>query len=206
MADKRTTITPRENGPLVVKGLEELRGPDGAALEVKAVVALCRCGHSQNKPFCDGSHAKVGFTSTSDRPADGPDKVLRYSGTGGTVTYNPRLCAHAAECVRLAHAVFDPARKPWIDPDQGTADQIRDVVRACPSGALALEGPEHLLPEGVRIGVQKDGPYWVLRSHVDAPPPGQAACDDKVVLCRCGMSGNKPYCDGTHRAEKWSDD
>ena len=143
MADKRTTITPRENGPLVVKGLGELQGPDGAALEVKAVVALCRCGHSQNKPFCDGSHAKVGFTSASDRPANGPDKVLRYSGTGGNVTYNPRLCAHAAECVRLARAVFDPARKPWIDPDQGTEDQIRDAVRACPSGALALEGPEH---------------------------------------------------------------
>lgn len=206
MSDVKITITPREDGPLVVKGLDSLTGPDGAALEVKPVVALCRCGHSKNKPYCDGSHKVVGFSSRNDRPAEGKDRVLRYEGAEVTVTFNPRLCAHSGECARLAGHVFNSNERPWIQPDRGSRAEIDAVIRACPSGALALEGPDHLLPDRSTITVQKDGPYWVLGAAVEAPPPGEAASPDKFVLCRCGLSGNKPYCDGTHRTENWTAD
>ena len=61
--DTRITIEARENGPLVVKGLDAMKGPDGSMLEVKPVLALCRCGKSGIKPYCDGSHRDQGWTS-----------------------------------------------------------------------------------------------------------------------------------------------
>ena len=55
-------IVPTENGPLKVTGPIELRGPDGSEIAVPGqTVFLCRCGGSTNKPFCDGTHSKIGF-------------------------------------------------------------------------------------------------------------------------------------------------
>lgn len=202
-----TTIEERENGPLIVKYLHSMRDASGADVDVKQVMALCRCGHSSNKPFCDGTHAKVGFESHGGTPA-GPDKIIGYRGEAVTVSFNPRLCSHAAECGRLASNIFSPSQKPWVQPDKGTVDEVRAVVSACPSGALALgddENREHLHAKRAQIEVQKDGPYWVLGI---APPEAlnaKGACQEKFVLCRCGKSGNKPFCDGTHRDEGWSD-
>ncbi|MGB3315634.1 MAG: CDGSH iron-sulfur domain-containing protein, partial [Albidovulum sp.] len=86
-SEVKVTIEARENGPLVVKGLDELTGPDGEALEVKPVVALCRCGASKTKPFCDGSHKANGFDSTSGTPS-GKNTLLHYEGAEVSVTYN----------------------------------------------------------------------------------------------------------------------
>ena len=59
-----TTITPSDNGPNLVRGPIRLIDVDGNELEVKgATIALCRCGGSANKPFCDGTHARIGFKS-----------------------------------------------------------------------------------------------------------------------------------------------
>ena len=71
------TIEERENGPLVVKGITHMRLPDGTEVEAKPVMALCRCGHSKNKPFCDGSHNVVGFQSRGGKLA-GRDRLLTY--------------------------------------------------------------------------------------------------------------------------------
>jgi CDGSH-type Zn-finger protein len=196
-------IEPREDGPLVVKGLHTLVGEDGAALEVKPVVALCRCGHSQTKPFCDGSHKLVGFRSSDDMPPAGRDRRITYAGRDVTVSYNPLLCSHAAECGRIAAHIFNPSQKPWVQPDNGTRAEVEAVVAACPSGALALTGPEHLYPDRAEVQVQPNGPYWVLGPSVDAARPGEGAAEGKFVLCRCGLSGNKPYCDGSHRDKGW---
>ena len=57
------TIQCAENGPYIVKGLEVLRGEKGQLLETKPVMALCRCGGSRAKPFCDGTHSRIGFVS-----------------------------------------------------------------------------------------------------------------------------------------------
>ncbi len=60
-----TKITPRDNGPLFVEGTFTIVDASGKpfGLAGRTAVALCRCGHSENKPFCDGSHKKVGFQS-----------------------------------------------------------------------------------------------------------------------------------------------
>ena len=66
-----TTINPRLNGPLYVRGHVRIMGSGGSLIREDTRVALCRCGHSENKPFCDGSHRRVGFrtvtTSESSR-------------------------------------------------------------------------------------------------------------------------------------------
>ncbi|MEZ5777240.1 MAG: CDGSH iron-sulfur domain-containing protein [Paracoccaceae bacterium] len=203
--ETKVTIEPRENGPLVVKGLDALKGPDGQALEVKPVVALCRCGGSQNKPFCDGSHAKNGFVDSGGTPA-GRNRVIDYAGAAVTVTFNPLVCAHAAECARIAPNVFNSAEKPWIQPDKGTRTEIEEVIAHCPSGALALRLDDdltHLVAERARIEVMRDGPYFVHDAEIATPHPGEATTPRKYVLCRCGKSGIKPYCDGSHKDQGW---
>lgn len=64
MSDDGPKIDIKENGPLVVKGVTEMIGPDGKEVESKSTMFLCRCGHSANKPFCDGSHSKVDWDGT----------------------------------------------------------------------------------------------------------------------------------------------
>ena len=204
--DTRITIEARENGPLVVKGLDAMKGPDGSMLEVKPVLALCRCGGSKTKPFCDGSHRTNGFDGTSGTPA-GRNRVIDYEGAEATVTFNPLVCAHAAECARIAPAVFNAAEKPWIQPDKGSRAEIEDVIAHCPSGALGLRsdaGVTHLVADRARIEVMRDGPYMVHDADMAVPHPGEATTPRKYVLCRCGKSGIKPYCDGSHRDQGWT--
>jgi CDGSH-type Zn-finger protein/ferredoxin len=203
--DVKVVVETRENGPLVVKGLDELTGPDGQPLEVKPVVALCRCGGSKTKPFCDGSHKTNGFQSSGGTPS-GVNRILRYAGEEVTVTYNPLICSHAAECGRVAPDVFNPNQKPWVQPDKGSRNAVESVIAHCPSGALALalgDTVTHLVADRARIEVARDGPYYVREAEIAEPHPGQGACRRKYVLCRCGKSGIKPYCDGSHRDADW---
>lgn len=199
-------IEERENGPLMVRGITSLKGADGE-IEVKPVMALCRCGQSKNKPFCDGSHKDAGFESRGGTPA-GRDRKITYTGMEVSVNYNPLLCSHAAECGRLAKHVFNPSQKPWVQPDKGTVADVEAVVAACPSGALSIakgEDVEHMYASRAQIEVERNGPYWIK----DVPPPipqlAEGGSDKKYVLCRCGLSGNKPFCDGSHRDAKWRD-
>mgnify|MGYP006268400205 CR=1 FL=1 len=57
------TITPLDNGPLQVSGRVHVVAPDGTEIRDAESMYLCRCGHSANKPFCDGSHKREGWTS-----------------------------------------------------------------------------------------------------------------------------------------------
>ena len=62
-ASDELTVEPRPNGPLFVRGHVRIVGDDGAVFREDTRVALCRCGASANKPFCDGSHRRIGFTT-----------------------------------------------------------------------------------------------------------------------------------------------
>ncbi len=71
-------ITPYRNGPLIVRGDFQLVDQDGAEIDCRRrTVALCRCGRSANKPFCDGTHSTVGFRA----PSGGPRFVHTLNGT-----------------------------------------------------------------------------------------------------------------------------
>lgn len=62
MSESKPSVTVMKNGPLIVTDVPTLVLPDGTQSAAKPMMALCRCGHSGNKPFCDGSHEKVGWT------------------------------------------------------------------------------------------------------------------------------------------------
>ena len=84
-----------------------------------------------------------------------------YEGRDITVEYDAARCIHVAECVKGLPAVFDPNRRPWVDPDAATADEIAAVVRRCPTGALHYRGgrdadrADHRRSNCVRTGCRR---------------------------------------------------
>ncbi len=199
------TIEERDGGPLIAKHISQIADSNGEPLETKPVMALCRCGASKTKPFCDGSHSEIGFNS---EPSDDrtPDELRAYQGEAITVHYNRLLCSHAGECGKLK-SVFDPSRKPWIEPDNGSVEDIVAVVTACPSGALSYsqpgEPPRHAVVHAAGIEIEKDGPFRVTDIPLATDRVAEGACNKKYVLCRCGASKNKPFCDGSHSDINW---
>ncbi len=206
MSDKKNNetafIEPMPNGPLIVKGLTRLLDSAGNQVDhEKDVIALCRCGESTNKPYCDGSHSGAGFSS--DREISRPlTRSKAYKGKRITINDNRTICAHAAECVNNLPAVFKMENRPWINPDGADVETIIETIKKCPSGALSytigdvLHEEKNLDPE---ILIQKDGPYNIrgrieLKDSDDIQPPNR----ELYSLCRCGASKNKPYCDGMH--------
>ena len=205
-------ITPIEDGPLMVTDVPNLRDGVGETIEAGAKMALCRCGLSANKPFCDGSHNAAGFSSTSDKSKI-RNTPIQYAGavdgTEVTVHYTPVLCSHAGECVKATRAIFDPSRKPWVIPENGKMTDLLAAVSNCPSGALRVEvtktEPQHMVNGDVDLMVEQNGPYRVKNVRLDAEFNGAGASQTKYVLCRCGLSNNKPFCDGSHFDEGWKD-
>ena len=126
----KVTITPAPNGPYLVKDLETLRNSKGQELETKPSLALCRCGGSSNKPFCDGTHAKIGFYGK--KLTDGSNnKRQDYVGSEVTIHDNRGLCAHAGRCTDGLPSVFRLKTEPWIDPDGANAEEIVAIVKKC---------------------------------------------------------------------------
>ncbi|MEP7068888.1 MAG: CDGSH iron-sulfur domain-containing protein [Usitatibacter sp.] len=195
------TMESSSDGPYIVKNLQELKGADGASLPSKAVMALCRCGGSATKPFCDGTHKKNGF-SGQRLADDSSDSVDVYHGKMVAIHDNRSICAHAGRCTDGLAAVFKYGSEPWIDPDGAKARAIVETIEACPSGALSysLESADHWgATHPPSVTVSKDGPYEV-RGDVRLlnQPWAKGASTDRYTLCRCGASKNKPFCDGTH--------
>ncbi len=200
-AEARPTIECKEDGPYIVKGLHRLASATGDAVATKSVIALCRCGASANKPFCDGTHAKNGFSGA--RESDGSnDRRDTYVGEKITIHDNRAACAHAGVCTDRLADVWRMGQEPWIDPDGAPAEAIVEVIRACPSGALSysIDGKEAAPPrESPAITVSKDGPYHVTGGVELADAPwGEGVSRSHYALCRCGASRNKPFCDGSH--------
>lgn len=194
------TIECRPAGPYLVKGLEVLADSAGAPIAHEDIVALCRCGGSATKPFCDGTHKKNGFSG--ERLADGShDKRRSYAAPGITIHDNRSICAHAAHCTEGLAAVFREDARPWIDPAGAGVAEIIAAIRKCPSGALSysIEGDERRRePGAARITLTKDGPYAVEGAELTGVAFAQGATPTHYTLCRCGASMNKPFCDGSH--------
>jgi CDGSH-type Zn-finger protein len=184
-------ITCLPSGPYSLTGDAPLRRASGERLPAPAPAALCRCGGSKKKPFCDGTHRANGF---SDRNLADPAKNRRdtYVGKGITIRDNRALCAHAGYCTDQLASVFRYGQEPWIDPDGAAVEEIVAAVRKCPSGALSVEGP---FPERApMVTVTDNGPYAVTGGiELAGHAPGE-----HYTLCRCGASKNKPFCDGSH--------
>src|SRR6266700_2662069 len=181
--DSKPKIAFTPNGPyylmhdMQAAPVPNLRRASGEACATVRGVALCRCGASKNKPFCDGTHSAIGFSgrNTAD---PGKDKRESYAGKRITILDNRAICAHAGFCTDELKSVFRMREEPWIDPDGAAVEKIIATVKKCPSGALsyAITGGVELM--GVKFG--------------------QGASTEHYTLCRCGASKNKPFCDGSH--------
>ncbi len=195
------SIECKPNGPYLVRNLENLRNSSGGSVPTKPVLALCRCGGSASKPFCDGTHQRNGFSGS--RLVDGSaDKRDSYHAQRITIHDNREICAHAGYCTDGLASVFKYGSEPWVDPGGAGAEAIVQTIRKCPSGALSysLDGVEHRdQPRAPAITVTKDGPYAVVGGvQLIDQLWGEGASTEHYTLCRCGGSKNKPFCDGTH--------
>jgi CDGSH-type Zn-finger protein len=225
--DQKPRIIVTTNGPYVVTGNVPLSvqtivadpggGSDewveGEAFEVKDSYALCRCGKSGNAPFCDGTHAKVGFdgTETATRqPYDEQKKV--FEGPDFVLEDVRAFCAAARFC--------DAQGSTWDSiaetGDPAIRERVMQQVSHCPSGRLVLRDKSSgavLEPDlPLSIGVVEDpsegcsGPLWV-RGGIQIESLGGETYEarNRVTLCRCGQSRNKPFCDGSHITVKYQD-
>jgi uncharacterized Fe-S cluster protein YjdI len=121
-----------------------------------------------------------------------------YPAQGATVKYSPRLCIHAAECVRGLPEVFKPDQKPWIEAQNASFEALAQTIARCPTGALQLEaaGYSELAPEQPVFTLLENGPIYV-RGQITFP--NTTIQTTRFALCRCGHSENKPFCDNAHQ-------
>ena len=225
----RCGITVTEKGPCLVYGrppfCEQFIMPDpdneswyfqeGKHFSTEAEpTALCRCGASRRKPYCDGSHVHADWDPALTAPERlRPDDAEQTE--GGTL----RLSDHPSYCVfaRFCH----PHGDAWTLTARSSDPEARRLAireaSMCPSGRLTAWDkatgrpyefrfePSLGLIEDIAIG--SSGGLWV-RGGIPLRRENGAVYElrNRVVLCRCGQSANKPYCDGTHAAIKWRDD
>ena len=199
------------NGPYLVTNAENLRDSLGCGLPTRPQMALCRCGASERKPYCDGSHVRVGFTDDKS-PDRGPDHRETYVGQQVTVYDNRGICQHSGLCTDRLATVFRQGREPFVAPSGGRMDEIIRAVRDCPSGALSygIDGVEerasvnHHNSRPATIQVTQDGPYRVTGGLPLRDSGGtdvaraEGSSREHYALCRCGQSRNKPFCSGMH--------
>ena len=225
--DIKPKILPLPNGPYYLindmepKVVENLKNFKGEPLSTTVGIALCRCGKSNRKPFCDGTHSIIGFSSQNVNLNENDTNKLTiknkrrdYVGKEITIHDNRKICSHAKECVNNLPSVFKLGSKPWIDSDGSKMQDIINTVRKCPSGALSysIDGIEYRDPKQQRdpiLTVLKNGPYYItggidlIGENIEF---GEGASKEHYTLCRCGASENKPFCDGTHRTINFKDE
>lgn len=212
----RPKILPLPNGPYYLindmepKIVENLQNSKGEPLSSIAGVALCRCGESKNKPFCDGTHSVIGFSSENSADVK-KDRRISYFGKKITVHDNRMICSHAAHCVENLPTVFKLKTKPWINTDGDEMQSVIDTVRKCPSGALSysIDNVEYRDQERKpMLTVSKNGPYLITGGIelIGDTHFAEGSSKEHYTLCRCGASANKPFCDGGHRGINFKDD
>jgi CDGSH-type Zn-finger protein len=177
-------------------------------LEPREQVKLCRCGRSQDKPFCDGSHERVPFhgQEVADHGSI-EDRHKVHPGEGVVLTDDRSICEHAGFCADRFTNVW---RMITDTDDPAVRERLIGMVRLCPSGALATrsdvaaEPDEPALPTSV--AAIEDGPLWVRGGvRVTGADGRDYEVRNRVTLCRCGASTNKPFCDGTHQEIGFTD-
>lgn len=178
----------------------------GAALEADETCALCRCGKSNAAPFCDGTHARVGFdgTETASRLSFDEQKTVLEGPTMTLEDARP-FCAVARFCDNFG-SVWELIAKT---SDLSARELLLHEATRCPSGRLVARDKatgQAIEPAfDPSIGIVEDpaencsGPLWVRGGIEIHSPDGEVyEVRNRVTLCRCGQSKNKPFCDGSH--------
>ena len=227
MKESRPKVLVSKDGPYTVDGEvpllrqtivsnsegESLDWREGERIPLPPGAQLCRCGQSETKPFCDGSHAQAEFdgTETASR-APYLEQAEEMDGPTVVLTDAERLCAFARFC--------DPKGRIWNVVQRSDAEAraiVEDEAGKCPGGRLVAWDPttghaaEPKLPPS--LGLVEDpvrrvsGPLWVRGGIPVIAADGHAyEVRNRVALCRCGASSNKPFCDGSHASIGFRDD
>jgi CDGSH-type Zn-finger protein len=225
-AKRNARVVISEDGPYLVTGnvpiVEQIIATDseggseswkhGKSYKTQDNYALCRCGHSNNKPFCDGTHSRLGFdgTETASREPYAKQATLQDGPSNLALLDAEHLCAFARFC--------DPHGQVWSQIDRTDEPEVRETfllqVANCPGGRLVAwdkEAGKPMEPElPLSVGLIEDpaqecsGPIW-LRGGVELVSADGFVYEtrNRVTLCRCGESQNKPFCDGTHASIKF---
>lgn len=131
------------------------------------------------------------------------DTVRRdYEGEGITVHWDSARCIHTGICLRALPSVFDVGARPWINLEGAGAAAVADAVSRCPTGALTFtsESVRERAPEITTMRPVRGGPMLVRGDVRIVDADGNTICHEtRVTLCRCGQSGNQPFCDNSHR-------
>lgn len=215
-----------KNGPYLVSGLplskeisiigkdgEPEKWKKGKEFKVEESYVLCRCGQSKNKPFCDGTHAEAGFKceeiSTEKKYFDDAENI---SGPGVDLTDNESLCSMA----RFCHG----SGGTWNNVENSDDEKCKkNAIRTacnCPSGRLVIwdkKTKKAIEPKfDPSIGIIEDpqanvsGPLWVKGGvSLESCDGKEYEKRNRMTLCRCGKSKNKPFCDGMHMRVKFND-
>lgn len=201
------TIVPNEEG-------YSAKYEKGKSFPAEQQVALCRCGKSKHKPYCDGSHKEANFDGTETAFRGNISEISeKFEGPDITLYDAHELCAFARFC--------DRPRRAWtmaIEPknEEETKRAIEEACD-CPAGRLVAvdnrtgETYEPKLDEEITLleDPAKDvsGPLYVKGGiEVESEDGHKYEVRNRQTLCRCGESSNKPFCDGTHASCKFKDD
>ncbi|MFD5769552.1 (4Fe-4S)-binding protein [Streptomyces sp. NPDC127049] len=153
--------------------------------------------------------AEAGTESPESPIAEKP-RLKEYDGEGITVTFEPRRCLHAAECVHGLPEVFDLSRRPWVLPDAAASERVAEVIRRCPSGALqyhpAARGGAEERPEVPTTVRRNAAGQLVVRGDLLVSDERGDRHETRVMLCGCGASRNQPYCDRSGPCAEPGDD
>jgi CDGSH-type Zn-finger protein len=220
---KRIVIT--ADGPYVVHGNvpllykiqivseygEPLTWKTGELIPTAERYELCRCGHSSFKPFCDVTHALIDFdgTESADTRPTAERQVTSPGGTNIVVRRDYSICSEAGFCANQRTCIEEMVAHT---DDTEVRALVMAMIERCPSGSYVYaiqEGEEDIEPDfpqeiGVTIEITSDGPIdgplWVTGCIPIERADGQPfETRNRITLCRCGQSKNRPLCDGTHR-------
>ncbi len=221
---KEIKIVVETNGPYTVYGDvplvrkeqvvsefgEPLTWKKGETLESKGPYQLCRCGRSKNKPFCDSTHERIPFdgTETADTNTVAERQEVKV-GEGIVVKRDYSLCIQSGFC---GNRLTNVSRMVKKSEDTQVRAQMIAMMERCPSGSwsysLTEEGEniEPDLPQEIAVVTEITdqgripGPLWVTGGiRIERADGKPFETRNRVTLCCCGLSKNKPLCDGTHR-------
>ena len=134
------------------------------------------------------------------------EKIKTYTNDEITVVWKPNLCIHSKNCVKGSPLVFKPKERPWIQVEQAPSGAVMKTIDTCPSGALSY----HNNGEGENLSttntdkaasaqVMENGPLVVEGTLEITHTDGQTETrEGRSAFCRCGKTGNMPFCDGSH--------
>ena len=227
-ADERFSITVSEKGPYLIYGRPPLATQfimlnteyeswyfqSGRRFPTESEpTALCRCGASKRKPYCDGSHLSARWDPTLTAPDEALlDHSDRTHGQTLALSDNPQYCVFA----RFCHATGDAWHLTARSDDPTSRRLAIREASMCPGGRLMAWDRATGRPYEFRFEpslgliedptIESSGGLWVRGGIPLRRETGQTyEIRNRMVLCRCGQSANKPYCDGTHASIHWQD-